>query len=85
MLTGVNFGCHLIIAAALFLFHTTITYAAQNEKTDYLVDQLAEFSDGAAAFKKDGRWGFIDSTGKPFIQRPLKKLHVQGRLRTCQA
>lgn len=54
------------------LFKQKIKWALINRKgekiTDYVFDDVKEFSEGVAPVKKDQRWFFIDKTGSEVLQ-----------------
>lgn len=39
----------------------------QNQLNHFIYDEVHDFSEGLAGIKKDGKWGFIDRTGKEVI------------------
>lgn len=55
-----------LLFSGILLFQCT-----SNSGVDYLVkpkyEQVIDFSEGYASVKKNGKWGFIDSTGKEII------------------
>lgn len=51
-------------------------------ENDWLIpnkyEDLLSFTEGLAAFKKQGKWGFVDTTGKEVIPAMYEYLHGEG-------